>query len=112
MAIEVLDEQAFEDALDAGGWVVVDYYADWCGPCRSMAPHFEAAAEGELGGKVRFAKLDTEATPSLAREAGVSSIPTTILFHGTTEVGRVTGAMNRRQLEQFVTDAIWQVDNV
>lgn len=112
MAVDVLDEQAFDDALDAGGWVVVDYYADWCGPCRTMAPHFEAAATGELASRVRFAKLDTEATPGLAREAGVMSIPTTILFHGNAEVARVSGAMTRQQLERFVGDAIWQLENI
>lgn len=101
-----------DDACDAGRYVVVDFYADWCGPCKTMAPHFEAAADGPAGEKAVFAKIDTEDEQQLAREAGIRSIPTTIVFAGNEEIARTTGAMNRRQIEQFVSDAIWQRENI
>lgn len=112
MPVQHFTTADLDAACDAGDYVVVDFYADWCGPCHSMAPHFEAAADGPAGQTVTFAKIDTEQERQLAMEAGIRSIPTTVLFAGNEELGRVSGAMNRRQIEQFVADLVWQRENI
>lgn len=112
MTVTTFSRADLDAACDAGQYVLVDFYADWCGPCKTMAPHFEAAARGPAGQKAVFAKIDTEAEQELAAEAGIRSIPTTVLFAGNEELGRTSGAMNRQQIEQFVHDLIWQRENI
>lgn len=77
--------------------VLVDFYADWCGPCRAIAPIVEEIA-AEYAGKLKVAKLDTDKETELSMRYDVMSIPTLILFKGGREIERLIGAMPKRQL--------------
>ena len=84
--------------------VVVDFWAPWCGPCRAMAPQFEAAARHSAG-RALFVKLDTDQNPQSAARFDIRSIPTLILFKAGRELARQSGAMSERQLLSWVASA-------
>ncbi|HUF68401.1 MAG TPA: thioredoxin TrxC [Longimicrobiales bacterium] len=84
--------------------VVVDFYADWCGPCKFMAPIFDDAAR-ERAGQVLFTKLDTDRNPAMATHYGIRGIPTLIVFKGGSEIARQVGAVPKAKLDELLDNA-------
>ncbi len=98
---ELTTDSFNEEVVASTEPVVVDFWAEWCGPCKKVAPVLEEIAE-EQSGKLRVAKLDVDAHPSIAQQFNVMSIPTLIVFKDGQEVIRSTGAKGKAQLlEQF-----------
>lgn len=98
----VLTEQNWEqEVLKSDTPVLVDFWAQWCGPCRMVAPVLDQIAN-EMDGKVRIAKLDVDANQTLAYQFQVSSIPTFILFKDGKMADRMMGAVPKSGFESFI----------
>ena len=100
MSTQTLTGQSFESTITAGGIVVVDFWASWCGPCRQFAPVFEAASAQHED--IVFGKVDTEDQPALAGAARITSIPTLMAFRDGILVFSQPGALPAAALEQLV----------
>lgn len=99
--IQVNDDNFDEKVLKAQKPVMVDFYADWCGPCKAAAPVIETLAE-EYQGKLLVAKLDVDANPKIASQHQVMSIPTVIFFKDGQEVDRQIGFSGREKYEEGI----------
>lgn len=97
-----LTEQTFDKHVRRNDLpVVIDFWAPWCGPCRTMAPHFEQTAQ-HLAGRVQFAKVNSDDEQALSARFGIRSIPTLVLMRGGRELDRVSGALSSAQLAQWL----------
>ena len=106
MAVGKVSDADFEsEVLKSTGPVVVDFWAEWCGPCRQIAPALEEIA-GSLGGRVKIVKLNVDENPQTATRYGVMSIPTLMIFKNGEMASRQVGAAPRQKLEQWITAAV------
>lgn len=100
-----LDDASFSRFIEGSDLpVVVDFWADWCGPCKMMAPQFSAAAQKMP--TLLFAKVDTEAAPQASVRFRIRSIPTMVLFKGGKEIARTSGAMSASEIERWVQSQV------
>lgn len=95
--------ETLERELSTGQPLVLDIYATWCGPCRMLAPAFEALAI-EYAGRVRFAKADVEQAPEVAERFGVAGVPTLLFFRDGALAGRIVGVPSGGKLRAALDD--------
>src|SRR5205807_8085172 len=106
MAVGKVSDADFEsEVLKAASPVVVDFWAEWCGPCRMIGPALEEIA-GSLGDKVKIVKLNVDENPQTATKYGVMSIPTLMVFKDGALASRQVGAAPRQKLEQWITASV------
>jgi thioredoxin 1 len=104
MTTAVTDSNFETEVLGASEPVVVDFWAEWCGPCKMIAPHLEQLS-GELSGKVKIVKLNTDENQQTAIRYGVRSIPTLIMFKGGEPVDMKVGASPKSELQKWIQNA-------
>jgi len=103
-SVKVTDESFEQDVLKAGQPVLVDFWAEWCGPCKQIAPALEQIAD-EFAGKVTVAKLNIEESPTTPSRYGVRGIPTMMLFKGGQMASMKVGAMPKQKILEWLTEA-------
>ncbi|MGA3301727.1 MAG: thioredoxin TrxA [Methylovirgula sp.] len=103
--VKVTDANFKTDVVGADGPVVVDFWAEWCGPCKMIGPSLEEIAE-ELKGKVTIAKLNVDENPGVAGAYGIRSIPTLMIFKGGKMASTKVGAAPKGELKKWISEAI------
>jgi thioredoxin 1 len=103
-SVKVTDESFEADVLKSAQPVLVDFWAEWCGPCKQIAPALEQIAE-ELKGRVTIAKVNIEDSPSTPTRYGVRGIPTLMLFKGGQMASMKVGAMPKQKILEWLTEA-------
>jgi len=101
LAVQTVTDNDFEQTINAGKPVFVDFWAPWCGPCRLVGPIVEELAPNYQGRAI-IAKMNVDDNPNVAQKFGVTSIPTMMMFKNGKLVDRVVGAMPKGQLEAFI----------
>ena len=105
MALEVSVDNFEQEVINARIPVLVDFWAEWCGPCRMLGPTIEALSK-EYEGKVKVCKLNVDTAQDIASKYGVMSIPTVILFSGGKIVNQTVGAVPKEKLIEVISEYI------
>ncbi|ALK10953.1 thioredoxin TrxA [Blastochloris viridis] len=106
MAVSKVTDASFDqDVLKSSDAVLVDFWAEWCGPCRMIAPVLDEIA-AEMAGKIKIVKLNVDENPATAAKYGVMSIPTLMLFKNGELASRQVGAAPKAKLVQWVHSAV------
>ncbi len=103
--VHVTDSTFDTEVLGADVPVVVDFWAEWCGPCKQISPALEEIA-GDMGGKIKVAKVNIDDNPQAPSRYGIRGIPTLLLFNGGELVDRKVGADSKRNIESWISGAI------
>jgi thioredoxin 1 len=103
--VHISDTSFNQDVLEADGPVLVDFWAEWCGPCKMIAPVLEELAD-DYDGKLKVCKLDIDANTQTAPKYGIRGIPTLIVFNNGEVVGTKVGALSKSQLSAFIDSVI------
>ena len=104
MATHEITDETFETEIQSDVPVVVDFWAEWCGPCKKMAPHLDAVAD-EMSGKVKILKINVEDHPMASSKYAVRGLPTLILFKDGKVVDRHVGAMSKQSIADWINNA-------
>ena len=103
--VQITDSSFETDVLQGDKPVLVDYWAEWCGPCKMLATILDEVAI-EYGDKLTVAKLDIDSNPNTPPKFGIRGIPTLMIFKGGDVVGTKVGAMSKSQLTAFIDETI------
>jgi thioredoxin 1 len=103
--VKVTDQSFEQDVLKASTPVVVDFWAEWCGPCRMIGPALEEISN-EMQGKITIAKVNVDENPGIASQLGIRSIPTLMLFKDGKLAGQKVGAAPKGDLSRWIQGAV------
>ena len=103
--VEITDDTFDQEVIQSETPVLVDFWADWCAPCKMIAPMVDELAD-EYDGKIKFAKLDVDSNPMTATNFGIRGIPTLLIFKGGKPVESVVGAVPKSTLKKKLDEAI------
>ncbi|WP_300377273.1 thioredoxin [Henriciella sp.] len=104
MAAEHITDDDFDAAISGDTPVVVDFWAEWCGPCKQMSPHLEAVSE-EMAGEVKIAKINVDENPVSASKFGVRGLPTLMMFKDGKVAATHLGAMSKQRIAEWIKES-------